>query len=261
MDDLLFAQPLNLLPRLAVFVGRRRRSVDDGVTIVIVNYNTVSQLRVVLDAVRRFSPEDTRIIVVDNASVDGSRSFLASRPQGVKVIRLPANIGHGRALDIGIAAARTRVVVTLDSDAFPYKAEWLDVLTSPLGKGGAVAVGWRGARDRLHPACTAILRHEFLATRTSYSNYNLHVDLGEEPMFGLNTWDAGELLFTRLGRERVILLDTCDVPEFGGQQMADAVYHHCGMTTLMDPGDPRDPVQHTEGWHRAVLSLLGPSGE
>lgn len=260
LDDLLFAQPLNIIPRLALVVGRHRRAGEHGVTVVIVNYNTLPQLQIVVNAVRRFSPADTAIVVVDNASTDGSRAWLRTQRAALRVIRLPVNLGHGRALDIGIAAARTGVVITLDSDAFPYRSTWLESLVAPLHDPDIVAVGWRGARDRLHPACTALLRAVFLDRRTSYANYNLHADLGQSPEFGVNTWDTGELLFTRLGRDHVVLLDTCDVPSFGGQQMGDIVYHHCGMTTLQEPGDRRDPVRHTAGWQLAVLNLLGEGG-
>jgi hypothetical protein len=255
-DDLLFGQPLNLLPRAAMARGRRRRIRPHGVTVVIVNYNTIAQIQVVLGAVRRFSPADIEIIVVDNASSDGSREWLSSRPYGIRFIRVPVNIGHGRALDIGMAAARTQYVVTLDSDAFPYDAAWLELLLAPLADDLKWAAGWRGVRDRLHPACAAFKRDRFFALRTSFANYNLHADLGEEPVFGVNTWDTGELLFERLGREHTHLLVTSDVAEFGGQQMANVVYHHCGMTTLRQPGDLRDPVAHTEGWALAIAALL-----
>lgn len=255
-DDLLFGQPLNILPRLAMAAGRRREPTLPGVTVVIVNFNTLEPLKIVLRAVREMSPDNTQIIVLDNASKDGSRDWLKDHPHGIRLISLPVNIGHGRALDIGIAAARTSIVVTLDSDAFPYDPKWLDVLLPPLQDDRYWAAGWRGTRDRLHPACTALKRDRFLAARTSYCNFNLHRDLGEVPEFSRNTWDTGELLFERMGREAALLLPTSDVVEYGGQQMAGVVYHHCGLTTLQNPGDLRDPVRHTEGWHRATSALL-----
>src|SRR5438128_2429727 len=82
--------------------GLRIRTLRAGaVTVVTVNWNSWSHLDVLIDVVRRHSPPDTEILVVDNGSVDGSRAFLAASPD-VTTIMLPANVGHDLALDIGV---------------------------------------------------------------------------------------------------------------------------------------------------------------
>ena len=81
-------------------------------------------LRVPLDAIRAMSPRDTEIVVVDNGSSDGSIDFLRSR-RDVRVMALPSNLGHGVALDLGVARVRTEYLAVLDVDAFPISDRWL----------------------------------------------------------------------------------------------------------------------------------------
>ena len=57
-----------------------------GVTVVIVNWETLDYLRETVRAVRRFSPAQTRILVVDNGSTDGSAEWL--RQAGVRTVEL-----------------------------------------------------------------------------------------------------------------------------------------------------------------------------
>jgi hypothetical protein len=114
-----------------------------------------------------------------------------------------------------------------------------------------------GPRTRLHPACAAYRRAAVLASGLSFANFNPHLERGEPPEFGTNTWDTGELLFERLGRQRVRLLPTRH-SELGGMEMADVVYHHPGSTTILVDDDGRDASAHDRSWSKAVAKLLGP---
>ena len=142
-----------------------------GVTIVIVNWDSLSYLRTTLAAVHHFSPPTTRILVVDNGSTDGSVEWL--REHDVRTVALDANWGHEAGLDLGWLRARTRTVVALDVDAFPISHQWVPQLTEPLAS-GATVVGarggehvyrlaldasnpWRG-RDYVRPPCCLAIR-------------------------------------------------------------------------------------------------------
>ena len=92
-DDIAFAQPVNVPLRILRRILERRPQTRSGVTVVIVNYNSSAMIRTVVRAVREFSPSDTQIIVVDNASRDDSWSWLRTRPLGIRALRSPANIG------------------------------------------------------------------------------------------------------------------------------------------------------------------------
>ena len=77
------------------WVPRRSRP---GITIVTVSYESLDYLRTTLDAIRRFSPPDVRVLVIDNNSHDGTRRWLKSA--GVPSVCLRTNLGHGFGLDL-----------------------------------------------------------------------------------------------------------------------------------------------------------------
>lgn len=56
------------------------------------------------------------VIVVDNASTDGTREFLRERWPGIEVVSFSENLGFGKAANAGVAAAGSAVVVLLNND-------------------------------------------------------------------------------------------------------------------------------------------------
>jgi hypothetical protein len=85
------------------------------VSVVVVSYNTRADLRRCLDHLER-SREPVEIIVVDNASRDGSAAE-ARRP-GVRLFPSPVNQGFAAANNLGARQARGRLLLLLNPDAF-----------------------------------------------------------------------------------------------------------------------------------------------
>jgi len=56
------------------------------------------------------------VIVVDNASTDGTLDFLRERWPNVRVVALPENRGFGKAANAGVDAASSEIVVLLNND-------------------------------------------------------------------------------------------------------------------------------------------------
>jgi N-acetylglucosaminyl-diphospho-decaprenol L-rhamnosyltransferase len=56
------------------------------------------------------------LVVVDNASRDGSVAALGRSLPDVRVIRAPGNLGYARAANLGIAATRAPIVAVLNPD-------------------------------------------------------------------------------------------------------------------------------------------------
>jgi hypothetical protein len=97
----------------------RPSSLSVEVSIVIVSYNTCDVLRECLLSVRRESGGmNVQVIVVDNASTDGSPLMVEQEFQDVLFIRSEVNLGFGGANNLGLQSARGRYVVLLNSDAF-----------------------------------------------------------------------------------------------------------------------------------------------
>ncbi len=92
---------------------------SESVSIVIPNYNGRDLLEKnmphVLSAARRWSAE-TEVIVVDDASTDGSAEYLEGTFSGVHLLKLAHNTGFARASDHGIRAARGDVIILLNTD-------------------------------------------------------------------------------------------------------------------------------------------------
>ncbi len=89
------------------------------VSIVIVSWNTRRMLDRCLEAAFASSPELSReVLVIDNASSDGSAEWVAERWPAVTLVRNPENRGYAPACNQGLRAARGRHVLALNSDAF-----------------------------------------------------------------------------------------------------------------------------------------------
>lgn len=85
-------------------------------SIVIVSYNTSADLANCLDSLLLHPTSvEHEIIVVDNASTDGSQETAEAR-RGVRVIRSATNTGFAAANNVGIRASTGRNILLLNSD-------------------------------------------------------------------------------------------------------------------------------------------------
>ncbi|MBP1634363.1 MAG: wbbL 3 [Acidobacteria bacterium] len=85
--------------------------------IVIVSYNAGADLARALSSLAVAPPAVSHeVVVVDNASSDGSADMVRERFPGVRVIEAGANIGFARANNLGIRATQGDLVLLLNSD-------------------------------------------------------------------------------------------------------------------------------------------------
>ena len=253
LDDIAMRRPWNLWVKLA-----RRRArlgigrLEPGVTVIIVNWNTADVTADVVDAVQRFSPPDTRVLLVDNGSTDGSRERFRRWP-GIATRLLRSNAGHAVALDIGVCAARTTIAVTLDSDAIPLTEGWMEPAVAPVRDGTAVLAGLRSSRDFVHPVYLAVNTAEFIRRGMSFQVHR--VSRGDEPeRWGENVWDTGELMTRAVRSTEVAFVEPSQdrVPGLPGMTAGGVVYHHGGVSR-----DAAGSVSAAslEDWQAAVRAL------
>lgn len=115
------------LPRLDR-TGRSR-----PVTVVIPSYEALDCLKLALESVRTFSPDDTRIVVVDNGSSASIVEYLEGKPYDTECILNGKNYGFTRAANQGLAERHGTDVVLFNNDAVatPY---WLDGLWDAIDR-------------------------------------------------------------------------------------------------------------------------------
>lgn len=85
-------------------------------SVVIPNWNGERFLRTCLDALRRQTYPALEIIVVDNASGDGSQALLRAEYPDVALVALPSNRGFTGACNAGIARAHGAFIALLNND-------------------------------------------------------------------------------------------------------------------------------------------------
>src|SRR4051812_47293068 len=95
---------------------RNDQSPADHVTVVIVNYNRRDDLRSALRSVLDQDYPDFSVIVVDNASNDGSLDMLTSEFPSVELIPLNENTGMD-GYSIGFARAAGPFIFQMDNDS------------------------------------------------------------------------------------------------------------------------------------------------
>jgi GT2 family glycosyltransferase len=100
-------------------------------SIVIVNYNGRGHLAGLLDSLAKHPPSTPHeIVVVDNASTDGSATLVSASP-GVRLVQLPMNVGFSAGNNAGIRATTGELILLLNSDTL-VAAGVLDALVERL---------------------------------------------------------------------------------------------------------------------------------
>jgi N-acetylglucosaminyl-diphospho-decaprenol L-rhamnosyltransferase len=184
--------------------ARMPRDDPSQLSIVVVTHNSAAALGGSLPALcRQLAPGD-ELIVVDNASADGTLSVVAELAPGAVVVETGYNAGFAAAANVGARAARGDVLVLLNPDATPQPG-FVEAIRSPRGdwtawqglvtagraintSGGVVhftGIAWAGRSAAASPrevaflsgACLAIPRERFPGFAEHYFMYQEDVDL------------------------------------------------------------------------------------
>jgi len=255
VDDMAFNRPWNIVVKLLRVAARlRSRGLRPGVTIVIVNWNTMAVTRDALWAVRALTDTDVEVMIVDNGSTDGSGAWLRGE-SGIRRVLLPVNAGHAIGLDIAVLMARTQTVVTLDSDAVPLRESWLDAVLDPMKESRVVLAGLRSSRDFVHPVFLAVNVRTFVQRRLSFQVFRQHGVTNDTQVWGVNSWDTGELMTGRLESDEFVFIDATPnlVDGLPGMTVGAVVYHHGGVTRAAESAADNDSYQR---WRSAIEALL-----
>ncbi|GBL40135.1 uncharacterized glycosyltransferase RBE_0706 [Nitrospirota bacterium] len=120
----------------------RIRSVQ-SVSLVIPVYNQLDYTKQCLESIARCTDQPYELIIVDNASTDGTREFL--RDVKATVITNLRNLGCAKAWNQGVRASHGDVVGILNNDIIVTKG-WIEGLVKFMEQEGHGIVSPRRAR-------------------------------------------------------------------------------------------------------------------
>jgi len=127
------------------------------VSVIIVSYNTRELLRECIESIlcEQGDGLGVEVIVVDNASADGSAAMVAERFPQVRLIANPDNRGFGAACNQGLEVAQGRYALILNADiraqpgALQRLVEFMDAHPDAAICGGQL----RYPDGRIQPSC------------------------------------------------------------------------------------------------------------
>jgi hypothetical protein len=106
--------------------GLMKKSNFSLCSIIVLNYNSKLYLKKCLDSFVKQTYPNFEVIVVDNASTDGSLKILKSFPK-VRLIKNKSNLGFAGGNNVGIKKSKGEYVAIIDSDTIADK-NWLSEL-------------------------------------------------------------------------------------------------------------------------------------
>ncbi|MFQ5643676.1 MAG: glycosyltransferase [Thiogranum sp.] len=111
------------------------------VSVIIVNYNGKRFFDNLLPSIAAQTYPNYEVIVVDNASVDGSVDYVRRRYPDIRVVEAGANLGFAMGNNLGIDASRGEFYALINNDTVVHP-DWLGALVREAQKdAGIAAVG------------------------------------------------------------------------------------------------------------------------
>ncbi|MFM7016022.1 MAG: glycosyltransferase family 2 protein [Bacteroidota bacterium] len=119
--------------------------------IVILNWNGEKFLTQFLPSVIQYSPNYAKVYVADNASTDGSLTYLQSLGDSVKIIQLDQNYGFTGGYNKALSQIEAEYYVLLNSDV-EVTSNWLEPIVSYLDTHNDVGICQPKIKSYYQPA-------------------------------------------------------------------------------------------------------------
>ena len=100
-------------------------------SVILVTYNSQPYLKVCLDALGRTLPPGCEVVVLDNASSDGSADLVEAGFSNARLLRSPENLGYAGGNNRAADVASGEYLVFLNPDT-RVEPGWLEALLAPL---------------------------------------------------------------------------------------------------------------------------------
>ena len=200
-----------------VFVDRQIRTSCVDLSIVIVNWNTRELLADCLESIfENVHDLAYEVLVVDNASSDGSADMVRRRFPQARLIENEQNVGFARANNQAIRCSMGRYVLLLNSDTLTLPDSFLDMCRfldahPHVGIVGGTLLNPDGSFQASYADFPSLVSEAFLITglsRVVYSRYFPSHPPSENSLPKSVDWVGGACLMARRSAiEEVGLLD------------------------------------------------------
>jgi GT2 family glycosyltransferase len=113
-----------------------------SVAVIILNFNGLKWLPLCLSSVLKTEYPNYEVILVDNASSDGSIEYVRREFASVKIVKNSANLGFAEAYNMALDQVEADYVALLNNDSEVLNPKWLTSLVEAADSGmnvGAVA--------------------------------------------------------------------------------------------------------------------------
>jgi GT2 family glycosyltransferase len=138
-------------------------------TIATANVDSPEWAELFIKSIRKYTRVEYEIVIIDNGSLPGNLEWL-EKQKDIRLVKLPTNIGHGSAMDLGTQVAQSRYVAFLDVDAHIQRANWdKDLLTLYRSNDKIKLIGVVGPEHKpLHPPLFFYEREFILENNISF---------------------------------------------------------------------------------------------
>jgi GT2 family glycosyltransferase len=232
-----------------------------GVSVIVVNWNTRDHLQGCLESLERSGAmgPDAEVIVVDNASTDGSAAMVRSSWPEVRLIENSENEGFTRANNRAIRASHGRYLLLINSDArmtagaLATMVAWMNERTQAGVVGPRLVYGdgrWQRWTAGQAPSLRAALVHYFFLDRLGVSG-SIYLSRDTREPFQPDWVSSACMLVRRAALDEVGLLDerifvymddvdVCERMRRGGWEVwywpTSTVVHFMSQSTTSEPG-------------------------
>lgn len=104
-----------------------------AVSIIVLNYNGKHFLADCINSIKQQTFKDFELILVDNASSDGSVELIKNNFPEVMLIESPTNLGFAGGNNLGVSKANGDLIVLLNNDT-KTEIHWLEELVKAVSK-------------------------------------------------------------------------------------------------------------------------------
>ncbi len=165
---------LGIQLRLGLYRPEEPPLSEAGISVVICARNEKENLERFLPLILKQDYPEFEVVVVDDASSDGTGEFLAFLSLSHTRLRhtsIPVNdqFRHGKklALTIGLKAARYDHVLLTDADCYPDSGQWIRRMASRLDGDKTIVLGY-GAYEHQKGVLNLLIRYETVVTAMMY---------------------------------------------------------------------------------------------